>query len=208
LALHQLNEHEQAELIKAWWKKYGTWIILLVVIIALCVVGYQYWQRREKLQIQEASVAYQGLLNVATQKKSNTQVLTQAQAIVNTYPRSNYAVLASFFAAQAQVNSNHLLAAEKSLKFAVSKTNSPDLKAIAQLRLARVEIANKQAKQALKTLAQMPKAFQGAAYYVEGEAYQALGQSKIALSYYQKAKTNLTAIHSPMSGLAVLKTTE
>jgi len=39
------NEQQQAEALKAWWRKYGTWIMLAIAIIAIVIAGIRFWHK-------------------------------------------------------------------------------------------------------------------------------------------------------------------
>ena len=40
---YDLEEQEQLESIKAWWKKHGNWITWVLIIALGCYAAYAYW---------------------------------------------------------------------------------------------------------------------------------------------------------------------
>ena len=68
-----MNEQEQVELIKNFWKRYGNWVLGLFVIIAFGLSGYQYWQHRQEQSLNQASEMYLSLVNSANQKDTKNK---------------------------------------------------------------------------------------------------------------------------------------
>lgn len=58
MATYDLQEQEQIEELKTWWKIHGTLITALVVLLAVGVVGWQGWQWWQRSQAGQAAQLY------------------------------------------------------------------------------------------------------------------------------------------------------
>ncbi len=180
-----LNEQEQVELIKHYWKKYGmvSMVTLLVVIFALS--GWQMWQKRAKESESAASVDYQYLLQ-EFQAGESDKVNKIAQELMNKYPKTPYAGMAGLFLAEEDLSNKQLALADQHLSFAKDHLKN-DLKSIAILRLARLKIAENQAKMALSLLEHPSHSFEALFEMTRGDAHLALGEKEKAKASYQSA---------------------
>lgn len=144
-----LTDEEQLQQLKHWWKDNGTSLMAAVLLGLIAYFGFQWWQNLQRQQSEQASVLYAELLqvvevapgaSVSDENKSTAVYLTKQ--LQDDYSSSQYAINANFLAAKLAVNSNDLDAAETSLLWIASKADEPT-KALADLRLARVYIAQK-----------------------------------------------------------------
>jgi predicted negative regulator of RcsB-dependent stress response len=206
MSLSQLNEHEQAELIKGWWKKYGSYLLTVVALIALAISGTQFWHRHQRQEIQLQSIAYEGLMNAIVANKPE-MISAQANGIINSYPKSTYAVLASLELAKVAVNENDLPAAQKNLAYAVVHASTSGIKSLATVREARVWVGLKNPAKALALLGKPAKGFGGMYADVRGDAYAFQGKTAQAKAAYHNAE-KLLQPGSPLLGVVMLKLTQ
>ena len=186
--MSHMNDIEQAELLKAWWKKYGNIITTVIVAIILAIAGWRYWQGHEQAQREKASATYDAML-MSIDKKADDTAIAQAELIVKQYPNSGYADLASLYLAAQSVKKQDWQLAAKHLQWVVAHSNNKNITSIATLRLARVMIANSQSKKAITLLKPLVNApgFSVPALIITGQAYHAEKNNALALEVFNRA---------------------
>jgi len=182
-----LNEDEQVEALKQWWKKYGTFSIIAVIIGIASVSLYQYWQNQRIAAQGQASTIYQKILSEVELGDKNRQS-KQANYIKHHYPHSVYASMASLFLAKLALNENDLKAVNKELSSAADRAGSVTLRHLINIRRARVLTELGEYTQALNLLDTInDSAFASAVANVQGDIYLQQGQSTAAKAAYQTA---------------------
>lgn len=181
------SDHEQWELIKVWWKANGKMVIVVALLAMLATYGFRYWQQRQELRSEEASMLYQQLL--LNESRGSVPMFTAyAQNLENNYPGSPYASLAAMWEAKLAVAANNLALAEQKLLWAMKHSKSDSLAQIARLRAARVLLAQNKPDAALDLLKTVDnKGFTAAINQLSGDIYLAKGDKKQAKSYYEAA---------------------
>ena len=56
-----LEEQEQVDELKAWWKQHGNKVMVGVTLFVLLVAGWQGWTAYQSKQTREAAVLFDGL---------------------------------------------------------------------------------------------------------------------------------------------------
>lgn len=183
-----LNDQEQVEFLKRLWKKFGNWILVIIVLIALAIAGWRFYNSHHRAEIANASAAYQIVVaSILSGKSDLATIQAQAQHVMTQYDNTGYATLAALLLAGENVKAGKLDQAKTNLQWALQHTDNAQYHAIAAVRLARVEIAQGNAKQALALLVNPPKGFQVAYDVARGDAYTALEQMEQARASYQQA---------------------
>lgn len=181
------NTHEAADRVKGFLKKYGNTILTIILVGVIAIVGLQYWHKHQAKVGQQASITYENLLGMVVQKKE-IQVQSIANDLITNYSGTPYASLASMVLAQQAVAKAKYAEAIKYLTWSIEHSKSKSIKAIAQIRLARVYIANKQAQKAIVTTTEVTaKPFMAQANTVQGDAYLSLKNKVKAKAAYQQA---------------------
>lgn len=181
------TEEQQVEAIKRWWKENGKAVILGVVLTLVAVGGGRYWFQYQSTRAESASVEYSQLLTELGQDNREA-VIKRGEYLVNTYPKTGYAALAALILAKAHVEAGEMAAARSRLQWVIDNAPQPELKNVARLRLARIQLAEGNAQQALSTLSGIDSdAFTAAAEEIRGDAYMATGDTGAARTAYQKA---------------------
>jgi predicted negative regulator of RcsB-dependent stress response len=185
-----LNEQEQYDALKAFWKTYGSWIVLGILLVIFAMVGTHYWQARNQSKLDNASIAYQNILSTLA-TNHNADITASAEAMMKQDGHTPYASMAALLLAGQQVNANQLSAATENLQWVIKHAPTPALKAIATLRVARILLAEKQPQQALALLVKPLTGFDGAYAMVAGDAYVQLQDYAKAYQSYQLALHNM-----------------
>lgn len=186
MAHYDLEEQEQIEAAKAWWKTYGNLVTGIVLAGSLAVVGWQGWNWYQASESAKASatltVLERGLADNAAQK-----VRGAAGELAEKYGRTSQAALGTLLAARYFHENNDSRAARAQLQWVVDNGRD-EVRDIARLRLVAVLIDEKVWDEALKQLDQ-PHAPAFAALYGEarGDVLAGMGKRDAARQAYRSA---------------------
>lgn len=183
-----LNEKEQWERVLAWLREQGPWILAGVAVALAIYGGWNYWQNRTQQRDLAAATRYDQVIEAFGRNDVNGG-FRLADELVKAYPSTAYADQANLAAARIQVENKQLEPAAARLTQVLASTKDPELALVARLRLARVELAQGNADQALKTLdAVNPGAFAARYAQVRGDVLLAKGDRDGALKAYREAR--------------------
>lgn len=147
-----LQEQEQLDELKHFWKKYGdliTWTLLLAFGALAAWNGYQYWQRG---QAAKAAVLYDEVESAA--KSGNMSMLERSfNDMKSRYGRTTYAQQSGLLVAKVMDAKGNVDGAKAALAWVAEKASDEGYQAIAKLRLASVLMEAKQYDEARKQLA-------------------------------------------------------
>lgn len=146
-----LQEQEQLEELKAFWAKWGSSLILVIVVSVgtyLGVHGWQYWQ---KSRATAAADAYT-LVETAFKDKDAAKTRAAADALVAAYPGSALSSRAMLLSAKLAFDGKDLPAARKALEWVVANAKEEVMVDTANLRLAAVLVDLKDLDGALAVL--------------------------------------------------------
>jgi len=196
-----LNEQEQVDAIKQFWRRYGLWIMVAIIIVLLGLLGYRFWQNREQKITAITSGMYEQML-VDVDQQNTADMQANANLLMSRYPDSAYSALAGLLLAQSQVAKGQLSQAQTSLQWVVNHAQDAHTVIIAKIRLARVLIAQKQPQQALTTLQSIQNSAE--ADMVKGDAHLALNNIMAAQKAYQLSLSELQS-SDPLYPLVQMK---
>jgi len=183
-----LNEKEQWERVLAWLREQGPWILAGVAVALGLFGGWHFWQNRMQQRDLAAASRYDQVINAFTHNDI-VGGFRLADGLVKEFPRTAYADQADLAVARVQVETKQLDQAAARLQQVLGSTKDAELALIARLRLARVQLAQGKADDALKTLdAAKPGAFAARYAEVRGDALLAKGDRDGALKAYREAR--------------------
>ena len=187
MAVYDLEEQEQIDELKAWWKQYRTLILLVVVATALTVGGMWGWRAYRDGQAMEAGELYVQLQAAAAGGEPK-KVQDIAAVLATKYPRTGYAAFAAFAGAKAALDSGDMAEAKNRLQWALDNARDDETRDIARLRLAAVLLDAKDYDAALKLLeAKHADTFSALYADLKGDVLVAQGHSSEARIAYQLA---------------------
>ena len=190
MAVYDLEEQEQIAALRGWWKQYGGWASGILLVVALGWLGWYGWQTYLKSQNAEASRIFLVLQQASTQQDTN-RVKQAAGELVNQYPRSQFSALGALLAANTLDAAGDTKSAEAQLSW-VAENGKDALRGIARLRLAGIQMDQKDYDGALKTLSETAPAGFAARYdAARGDVYAAQGKIVEARASYDAALKNL-----------------
>lgn len=205
------TEEEQIEALKAWFRENGRHLLLGILVAAVAAFGVFSWQQRQQHRAETASVDYQNLLNAVRAvetnagdaAKSKEQLATArhlAEKLKTDFDGSTYAHFAALFKAKLAVEENDLAQAEAELKWVLEHKPADDIKALAQLRLARVLHAKGDNAGALAQLDEKSAGSYASAYFqLKGDIAQANGDVEAARAAYVRAQELEKQMSSPIN---------
>ncbi|WP_125721010.1 YfgM family protein [Pseudoalteromonas rubra] len=186
------TEEQQAEAIKRFFRENGTSLIIGAVLGLGGLYGWKAYNQHQIDTAEAGSEAYNQLVE-------SGDVLTKSNDFLANNGESSYAVLAAFVAAKEAVEQGKLDVAQEKLTFAANTVKTPELKATAYLRLARVQAAREDYAAALATLGNpMPESFVAQVAEVKGDILLAQGKKDAARDEYQKAVTAGGSDNNPL----------
>lgn len=191
MAFEEYDKYEQSELVQKWLRDNGVSIIAGIVIGLVGIFGWQQWRNHQAQNESEAAQLYQQVqIAQASNKPDTAAQLTDR--LMKDYAKSPFAVFAVSDRARQQVQDKQLDKAEISLEWAESHAKAPALKSLTLLRIAQVELARDNGKEALATLDRIPAdGYQGLVQELRGDVLVKLGRSDEARKAYQTALTAL-----------------
>jgi predicted negative regulator of RcsB-dependent stress response len=183
-----LEEAEQWESLKAWFRENGLAIVAGALVGVLALFGWRWWQSHTEQQQAGASAAYEKLLT-GLDTADIDQGMKDLEQFRKDHAGTAYESAAALEAARIHVARNELDKAVAALRGVVDGAKDPQLKSVARLRLARVQIAQGKPDDAITTLGKDDAgAFKALVAEVRGDALQAKGDAAGALREYEAAK--------------------
>jgi predicted negative regulator of RcsB-dependent stress response len=182
-----LDEQEQLDQIKHFWKTWGnliSWVLIAILGSFAAWNGYQYW---EKSQAAKAAALFDEVER-AVGSGDLARVERSLADMKDKFGRTQYAQQSALLAAKALQAQGKADAARDALGWVVQGATDPAYRDIARLRLASLQLDAKAYDDALKLLASdFTPEMSGLAADLRGDVLQAKGQSAEAVSAYQQA---------------------
>lgn len=182
-----LQEQEQVDAVKAWWKDNGKWVIGVLVVALLAFAGTQFWKKHQTSQADEAAKLYTEVMKQVPTNDAK-RIGDAAEALASKYGSSAYASRAQLMAAQASLQAKDVARAKVQLFWVIDHSKEPAMQDTARLKLASVLLDEKKFEEALKQLdAAHPDAFTGLYADLKGDVLSAMGKVAEARTAYQQA---------------------
>lgn len=181
-----MNEDDQAEVVKRWWRDNWLWVLSGIVLGLAGLTGWQYYQR---YVAQRSEAAANTLNQFAAALVTDTNKATALMNEMTTkYDATPYAPLAHLLQAQHAVEVEDLAGAETALRAVMADNRDPELTQVAKLRLARVLIEQGKQDEALTLLdVSKPSGFTAQMHEIRGDALLSKQDQAAAIAEYQAA---------------------
>jgi predicted negative regulator of RcsB-dependent stress response len=187
---YDLEEQEQLDEFKAWWKKNGsmaTNLVLAALVAYSAWQGYHYFQNKKSV---EASALYQTMLTTDPTKVGD--IKAQSAKLMEGFDGTPYAGRAAVYAAKANFAANDSKSAKAQLEWAIKNAKESAVKAIAGLQLADILFEEKDYDGAQKVLAAIDdKGYAGLKANLQGDVLLAQGKQAEAKKAYATALESL-----------------
>jgi len=193
MAVYDLEEQDQLEDLKSWWRQWGNLISTVVLVVCVGIVGVQGWRWWQHSQAEQASVLYQAV-STAVQTSDLAKAKDAMGEMAAKYAGTGYAPRAAMLVAKLMYDNNDKAGAKAQLQWVIEKSGEESLREIARYRLAEVQLDEKQYDDALRTLdAKHDEAFSGLYADLRGDVLAAAGRRDEARSAYQIAVAKIDA---------------
>ena len=197
---YDLEEQEQIDALKAWWKEYGNLVVLAVLACLLTIAGFQGWRYYKGQQTERAAALF-AQLGEAARANDAKKVQDIAAQIVEKHRSTPYAGMAALAAAKAGFTTGETDDAKKHLQWAMEKAREEEMREVARLRLAGILLDEKKYDEALKVLSTKPADAYAALYAdLKGDILAAQGKPVEARAAYQLAleKSDAASRYRPL----------
>lgn len=182
-----LQEQEQLDALKAFWKRYGnlvTWLMVLLLAVYAGWNGWTWWQRD---QATKAGAMYDELERAA-QAGDSARTSRIFADMKERFPRTSFAQQGALATAKLQFDKGELDAARDTLSWVAEKGIEDEIRTVARLRLAALQAEAQQFDAALKTLdAATSPTFEALVADRRGDVLAAQGKPELARAAYQTA---------------------
>lgn len=187
---YDLEEQEQLDELKTWWKLYGNTVTWALVALLAAVAAFQGWNYYQRSQALKASVRYEALGQLSS--KDIKEIRSISGQIMENYAGTPYAGRAALIAAKANYANKDAKSATAQLEWAMTHATEDAIRTIAQYQLAAIQFDEKQYDVALKTLdAKHEPAFDGLFSDLRGDVLAAQGKKAEAKKAYEDALAKL-----------------
>ncbi|OWQ48776.1 hypothetical protein CDL60_02465 [Roseateles noduli] len=192
MAAHlDLEEQEQLEQLKAFWKRWGnpiTWLLTLALVAYAGWTGWNYWQRTEAAK----AAAMFGELQRLAQAGDLGKTVAVFGTLKQDFAGTGYAAQAALVTAKLQLDKEKADDARATLTWAAASAKGDANRDLARLRLAALQMDAKQFDEAGKTLDAV-KSADFAALVADRRGDLALLQNKpdVAKTEFKKAYDGL-----------------
>lgn len=187
--VHDLEEQEKLDAMKAWWGRYGTFVLTLIAVVALTVGGWSSWKAYQDYRANQAMGYFEALEDAARLSDADAaaRVKVAAETLRKDYLNTGYAARGALIAAQALVEQKDIDGARQQLEWLAGQSNQVALQPLSCLRLASLLLDQKQYDQALAQLANPPAAFAGLYADRRGDILAAQGKRDAAAAAWHAA---------------------
>lgn len=183
----EFQEEDDIEKLKAWWKNYGSALLIGVVLGTAGLFGYRYWQQYEREQAAQASALYDQVVYHMKQKALDHASSLGGQVMDN-YDATPYAGMVALLMARMSYDRNDKASAKQQLQWAVDNATIAATRHAARLRLAKLMGDEGKHDEALVLLKAGDRGGFAAEYSeLEGDLYAAKGMADTARIAYAKA---------------------
>ena len=186
-----LEEQEQLDQLKHFWKQYGnliTWLLIAVLAAYAGWNGYQYWQRSQSAQAAAQFDEFERL----SRQGDLAKVERAFGDMKERFPSTIYAQQSALLTARLQFEAGKADSAKATLAWVMDKASDPAYQAIARLRLASVHAEARNFAEAMAVLgATVPAEFAPLVADRKGDILAMQGKPQEARAEYERAYQGL-----------------
>lgn len=191
MAAYDLEEQEQIEELKTWWRLHGNRVTAMLLAVALALAGWQGWNWWQRNQSAQAATVFFALQQAASEGNAQ-RVRELAGELIDKYPRTAQAGLAVLLSARVQVDKGENKNAKAQLQWAADHADDVAVRELAHLRLAAILLDEKSYEEAGKHLAATPTPVFAARHAeLQGDLLAAQGKLAEAAAAYRSALDHL-----------------
>ncbi len=181
-----LEEQDQLDALKTWWKTNGNKVLIVVGVAAAVVIGYQGWKQ---YQVQQSQAASEKFMILGDTSPTDVETIkTLSAEIMENYPSTPYAARAALLSAKTNYNAKDIDSAKLQSEWAYKNAKEEAVKTLAQLQLAGILFEQKDYDAALKLVNEKHEpSFDGLFADLKGDILVAQNKPEEAKIAYQDA---------------------
>lgn len=189
--MYDLEEQEQIDALKAWWRQNGRVVIIAVIAALIGGGSVAGWKRYQANQVEQAAQVFSAVEKGL--RGDDPKSLKEAAAkVMEQYGGTAYGALAALAYAKVSFQEGDLKSAGDKLQWAIEHAKDDETQAIARLRLAAVRLDEKKYDDALRLLQEKhPESFNGMFADLRGDVLMAQGKTADAKAAYKEALDKL-----------------
>jgi predicted negative regulator of RcsB-dependent stress response len=182
-----LEEQEQLDQLKHFWKQYGGLITWLLIVVLGAFSGWNFFQYYQRGQAAQAAALYDEVERVV--KSADVAKIDRVFSdIKDRFPSTAYAQQAGLLIAKHYYSTGNLDSAKGALGWVADKSSDLGYQATAKLRLAGILIESKSFDDALKQLSgSFPDSYSGLLADRKGDIFLLQGKKQDAIAEFEKA---------------------
>jgi predicted negative regulator of RcsB-dependent stress response len=187
MAVYDLEEQEKLDDLKAWWKQWGNTVLGIVIALCIGLASVQGWRWWQTSQAEQAAVLYSGVTSAVSANDIAKAKDAMAQ-LADRFGGTAYAPRGALLVAKTLFDAGDKDGAKAQLAFVIDRSGEDELKQIARLRLAEVQLDDRQFDDALRTLdAKTDDSFAPVYADLRGDILVAAGRTADARAAYETA---------------------
>lgn len=187
MSMIDLQEQEQLDALKAWWKDNRKWLLATLLVAFVVYAAIFSWKEYKSQQSAESSSLYAEVLKQVASNDAQ-RINDSVALLVEKYSSTAYAPRAQLLAVQANIQAKDLTRAKSQLEWVITHASESGLQDTARLKLASILLDEKNYTEAIKLLdATHPDAFVGLFADLKGDVLAAQGKIEEARTAYKLA---------------------
>ncbi|MBK6637643.1 MAG: tetratricopeptide repeat protein [Rhodocyclaceae bacterium] len=189
MAAYDLEEQEQIEELKTWWKQHGNRVTAILCVVVLSLSGWQVWTWWQRTQNVQAAQVFSQLQQAAGQGDAKRS-RELAGTLIEKFSGTRYAEMGAMISAKVLVDGSDTKNARAQFEWVSNNAYDKAFRDLARLRLASVLMDEGQFDEALVTLSQEPQAeFKPRFLELTGDIQASRGNMEGAKLVYEQATT-------------------
>ena len=191
MAAH-LEEQQELDDFKYFWKNWGRWLFALLIAAALGYLGYIIYKDHKISQNREAAEVLAQMVDKAQSKADSKQINVDLLKLQQDYSDTVPAAQATMMVAATEFDAGRYDTAAGHLNWVLSNQKAPLIQALAAQRLAVVLLQQKKYAEALAALdTKVDADFAPILLEIKGDVYAAQNKAKEAVQSYGQALSQL-----------------
>ena len=187
MAALDLQEQEQIEELKGWWKENGNQVLGALLMVTLVVGGWRGWQYYQHEQSSRSAMLYTEFVKQLESSDAG-RINDAATAMIEKFPSTAYASRAALTAALVNEQNKDVARATTQLQWVIDHAEEAELRDVARLRLGALLLDGGKYSEVMSLLSgEHSSAFDALYADLRGDVFNAQGKAEEARSAYKLA---------------------